>query len=416
MSNLAKLIALVILGLFLYSLILNQSLDLYTDGRLGLLVLGGGLGLILSGLSLARRPDGHRYHWVFLWLLWLPAIAGFFYAPTAGRENASVLYLARDASGYQQLYKIVPGQFTPQQLTSAPASVLDYAPAPNGQSIAYALSDEEIGQSDIWVVDSQGQLTYQLLDCGGDVCRHPTWSPDSRRLLFERGLNMGPGQLAFNARLFWLDVSTGTSTAVFSDPTIIGSQPRLSPNGQWLSYLVPDPNQPLIQLYNLNTNSGRQIQSQTGENGVFHPVVNSFFFTGITLQGESIATHIFEDNLNAPPGTTYNRSGEEALVDDSSLAWSPSGSRLAFTRKPARTAGGKQLWLMAPDGAEQTQLTSDLTLHHGPPKWAPNGRVLLFQRFDTTKPEQPPSIWTLNLGTGVERQIAPAGIQPQWLP
>ena len=266
-----------------------------------------------------------------------------------------------------------------------------------------------------YVINRDGRLAYTLLDCGGDVCRHPTWTPDGRRLLYERGFNMGPGQLPVNQRLFWLDVATQSTVPVFSDPAVLGATPRLSASGEWLSYLVPDASQPLIQLYNLQTNAGRQLHSQTGENGVFHPVVNSFFYTDITLQGESIATHIFEENLNAPPGTVYNRSGERALVSDGSLSWAPSGSRLAFTRKPARVPGGKQLWLMAPDGTEQTQLTNDLDLHHGPPQWSPNGRVLLFQRFDTTQPENPPSIWTLNLGTGVQTQIAPAGTQPQWL-
>ncbi len=423
-----KIITLLMLGLFLYSFVLNQSLPFYVDERLVLLVMISGLGLILAGLSYTRRvpssaepasnspsASGRRFHWSFLWLLWVPVVAGFFYVPMAVNEsNTAVLYLAQDSQDHQQLYKIIPGQFTPQQLTTAAQDVLDYAPAPDGQSIVYTLENES-GSSDIWLIDPDGRLPYQLLDCDGDVCRNPTWTPDGRRLLYDRGFNLGPGQLAVNQRLFWLDVASQTTTPVFSDPTIIGSTPRLSPNGEWLSYLVPDAGLPVIQLYHLPTNSGRQVVSETGENGVFHPVVNSFFFTDIKPQGESVSIHIFEDNLNAPPGTLYNRTGELALVNDGGLSWSPTGSRLAFTRNPARTPTGRQIWLMAPDGSEQRSLTDEPHIHHGPPQWSPNGRVLLFQRFDTTRPQEPPSIWTLNLGTDELRQVTPTGIQPRWV-
>lgn len=419
-----KIITLLMLGLYLYSFILNQSLNFYADARLTLLVLLSGLALMLTGLSYTRQPQiepatvGRRFPWAWLYLLWLPMVAGFFFVPTAvdelGGENTAVLYLANDSQDIQQIYKIIPGQFAPQQLTTAPHNVLDYAPAPDSRSIAYIIENDD-GSTDIWLIDPDGRLPYELYDCASDVCRNPVWTPDGHRLLYDRGFNMGPGQLPVNQRLFWLDIASQTSTALFSDPAVIGYNPRLSPNGEWLSYLVPDAGLPIIQLYHLPTNSGRQIVSETGENGVFHPVLNSFFFTDIKPQGESVAIHIFEDNLDAPPGTLYNRTGELALVNDGGLAWSPAGSRLAFTRNPARTPAGRQIWLMAPDGSEQTSLTNAPEIHHGSLQWSPHGRVLLFQRFDTTRPQEPPSIWTLNLGTNELRQIAPAGIQPRWL-
>jgi Tol biopolymer transport system component len=134
------------------------------------------------------------------------------------------------------------------------------------------------GSSDLWHIDRNGRLPYQLLDCDGDTCRNPIWTPDGRRLIYERGFNMGPGQLPVNQRLFWFDMTSQTTTPVFSDPAVIGANPRLSPDGTWLSYLVPDIALPLIQLYHFPSNSGRQLISETGDNGVFHPTLSTVSF------------------------------------------------------------------------------------------------------------------------------------------
>jgi len=69
---------------------------------------------------------------------------------------------------------------------------------------------------------------------------------------------------------------------------------------------------------------------------------------------------------------------------------------------------------MRPDGTEMQALTNEPGIHHGLPTWSPDGRTLLYQRYDVTQPDGRPAIWSLDIASGSQREIAPEGFLPQW--
>ena len=62
-------------------------------------------------------------------------------------------------------------------------------------------------------------------------------------------------------------------------------------------------------------------------------------------------------------------------VADWSPAWSPDGRSIAFF---SMQAGGRDIWLMRPDGTERRRLTRDGSLNEYP-SWSPDGRTIAFQ-------------------------------------
>jgi Tol biopolymer transport system component len=76
---------------------------------------------------------------------------------------------------------------------------------------------------------------------------------------------------------------------------------------------------------------------------------------------------------------------------------------------------GKQLWLMRADGSEAHYLTDQPNIHHGLPKWSPNGRYLAFQSFPLKELGARPTIWLMDLETKRTQKLT-SGSRPTWLP
>ncbi|GAB4144432.1 MAG: hypothetical protein Fur0021_01010 [Candidatus Promineifilaceae bacterium] len=320
-----------------------------------------------------------------------------------------ILYLAPDAQDRQQLFLAALDDQPAIQLTQSSYDVTDFAVSPDAAHIVYSLTLAD-GSSNLWLMPAAGGDSQLLVDCQGAVCSAPAWSPDGRRLIYERRNPVLAGAPPGPPRLWWVDVASGQSVPVFADSQWLGMSPRLSPDGRWLSYNAPFTQQ--VQAYNLETGQIVTMPSQTGEPTAWSPDSRELLLTEIQIQGEQFAIHIFSANVYS--NTLTNLSGG-LNVSDGFPTWSFDGQWIAFNRKLPRAPMGKQLWLMRPNGRDTRQLTQDADVHHGPPHWSPDGRYLLFQRFVLTRPSEP-GIWLIDVTTQTQQEIARIGIQPAWLP
>ncbi len=321
-----------------------------------------------------------------------------------------LLYIAWDeARSGNQLFTIAPDGSGRVQLTQEPLNVLDYAIAPDGQTIAYTATRED-GGSDLWLIDASGANRRELLACPEGACSQPVWSPDSRRLIYERRTYSQPGAPVGPPRLWWLELNTRQTTAVFQDSQWVALGAQFSADSQWLSYISPQSQD--ILVYNLETGQNITLNNGSGEPASWHPLQNILLAAQVKLEDEAFSIHL--TRLDVGDETTQNLSGD-LDVNDGWATFSPDGTWIAFTRKTVQANEGKQIWLMHPDGTAATNITQSSEIHFGPPAWSPDGRFLTFQGYALAQSDQP-AIWVYELATEKITQVVVPGIHPSWLP
>ncbi len=151
----------------------------------------------------------------------------------------------------------------------------------------------------------------------------------------------------------------------------------------------------------------------------------------IAFQRESeTANEIWAVNADGSHLIRLTRHDEGCLPEsgtcDSSPAWSPDGTQIAFARDTGTIEEeNKGIWVMDADGTDQHQVTQldkpGLGLDRSP-QFSPDGRRLVFERLNVrdARPVDGIALWVLNLNTGREHRITPyvlnAGDTPEWSP
>lgn len=322
-----------------------------------------------------------------------------------------VLYLGWNEADRNQLFVVPIGGGDPIALTPPESDILDYGVSPDGMTIAYSVFREDSG-SDLWRVPAGGGQPTLLLACPGAACSGPVWSPAGGRLLYERRNQAGPGGAPGAPRLWWLDTTTGQTSPLFEDSQWLGRAASFSSDGRWLAYAAPLAQE--VQAYNLETGQTITQRSYTGERPAWHPAGDTFLFSDVFADAQSYDIRLLQ--IDVTTGITTPLSGLQAGINDGAAVWSPDGRWIALERKIGQETRGKQLWLMRADGSEARPLTNEPDVNHAMPAWSPDGRYLVFQRYPLTEAWADPAIWLYDTETGEMRQLAPAGLQPTWLP
>lgn len=343
------------------------------------------------------------------------------------RDAAPILFLRPDDTGHAQLFLLPAPDGTPRALTEAARGpgldVIDFAVSPGASAIAYS-AFVDTGGTALRLVSANGRDDRLVLDCPSDECSGVVWSPDGRRLVYERRA-LRDGR-AGQPRLYWLDLDTGETRPLVEGDDTPNYGAVFSPDGNWLSYVSPA-NEGIV-LYHLADGRQRLLPSRAGRPAAWSPdsadvVIGDLVVSGTIIAPggedvpetgqESSAVYLYRVSL-ADEGSRQ-RLSPEASIEDSVPSWSPDGQWIAFGRRPAQTVTGRQLWLMRADGSDARSLTNEPSVFHGPPNWSPDGRFLLFQRYDPSDPAGASSVWLLDVQAGELVQVIDTAFQPAWL-
>ncbi len=249
---------------------------------------------------------------------------------------------------------------------SASPSVAELVTSQNGE-IAFA-SVRDGGVPRIFTMDSDGGNVTRLVALGGSM--EPAWSKDGSRLAFVnfgigngmQGLKIAEG---FRRPARWL-----TKHSLLARKLVTDRSPSWSPDGRRVVFqrlFYPDSRSgPRSDLFVIEAN-GRNLRRLVagGKEPDWSPDGRRIAFTsGVRGLGEKIYVY----NLRA--ATKRRISG--GAGDDASPNWSPDGKQLAFA---SLRQGRSGLYVINADGTGQRGLPRTLR-EYTTPAWAPDGREI----------------------------------------
>jgi acylaminoacyl-peptidase len=331
---------------------------------------------------------------------------------------AAALALALTAPGYAQ----------PSKPALKPIDVFDLQWAadpevsPDGRNIAYVRMGFDIktdrARGSVWLVGADGKNERPL--SGAPTSGSPRWSHDGTRIAYIARAADGSAQLF----MYW--VASGISAPI-SNFTESPSGLAWSPDGRWLAFIMPVPQErkPLkVELPETPKNAkwaeppkliDRMVYRADGE-GYLPSTYNQVFIVSADGGGARQLTHGDFDHQGPPAFTAdgsailvganrhadaeYNPLDSEiyridladgslhALTDrrgpDSHPVPSPDGKHIAYLGFDDKQLGHQatQLYVMDSDGSHSRSLTAALDRDAASPKWLADSKTLVFQYDD----------------------------------
>lgn len=308
--------------------------------------------------------------------------------------------------------------------------VYDFGVSYDGEQVAYSALNEQKGY-DIWIVDRNGKNAREAADCGKARCTSPAWSSDGGILAYSRqevngsvlsatdtahsqNGESGAGNAETGKPRIWtLDLATGKTNPLYSDPQITGSSPAWSPDGRKIAFI--DEGAGGIRIMDLQTGKDVLVQAKT-------PVIGSWSQDSASLAYSDLDSSDLP-SVGAAFEVTFPQGNNSLLFDKGPAnsdygapVLSPDGRWFAVGVRFVEGPPSRQLWLLNQDGTRQKVISGDNLVTHGAYSWSPDGEALVFQQFSLGSSTATPDVVVWDLESSKFQTIANKAAQPRWLP
>ena len=219
------------------------------------------------------------------------------------------------------------------------------------------------GPTKLFVMNADGTGVSQLTS-GPGTDETPQWSPDGRRIAFVSDQGGGRPEI-------WVVGADGKNRRQVTRHGTAAIHPHWAGDGRRIIYCVLREKPERYEIHVVDADSGAIIQLTRGGIDtfpVYSPDGHRIVFRRI-VEGNS---EVFV--MDADGGHARNLTNHPAF--DGWPAWSPDGGRIVFA---SNRSGEYRIWVMKADGSEARQVV-EVPGRCTSPKWSPDGKWISFDR------------------------------------
>lgn len=265
--------------------------------------------------------------------------------------------------------------------------VSDPQVSPDGRQVVYVVSvitdpAKNKSHSNLWLADTDGKSPPRQLTSTDKKDRHPRWSPDGKKILFES--NRGG-----NTQLWTIDLGGGEARQLTKVSTEAGNAvwSRDGAHVAFVSAVFPEfSDKPFAESDKLNKNRLEELENSP----VKVRTSNSLFFRHWDSYVENKRQHLFVMKADgtgihdATPGDRDAFPTSSTFSSGDNFTFSPDGKFLIFTAVPAKD----EAWSTNYDicrvpidntSKEWENLTKDNTAADNAPEFSPDGSKLAYR-------------------------------------
>ncbi len=255
-------------------------------------------------------------------------------------------------------------------MLATPTPVPSVTPGPSGEPrIVFSGARASAGGlTKVFFLNSDGSGERRLTSSTVPQMEvHPVWSPDGSRIALSVPEGSGHAIAVVNA--------DGSNLRVLTEGGLY-NLPTWSPDGAQIAFSFGDG----IIVMNADGSNRRTVLRRLAGDEYrkmsWSPDGSRIAFASTRGKPTNHDTD-FEIFTMRPDGSDI-RQLTDNNVPDHNPAWRPDGAKIAFdSNRPAPT----NIWLMNPDGSQQTKLTNDFILGVSAPAWSQDGSQIAYGGF-----------------------------------
>lgn len=289
------------------------------------------------------------------------------------------------------------------------------ASAKNGR-IAFIRRPAVDGDYDIWTMRPNGKNLVNLTADSDAFDAYPRWRTDGRKIAFisNRGTTADPGPQA-DTEIFVMNAD-GSKVRQITFNADDDEAPSWSPDGRKIVFqrdFDPVFEQTDYDLFTMNADGTRQ-RNITDSPGI------SEYEAAWSPNGRRIAFASDRDGDDEIYTMSPDGSRVQQLIfndaAESGASWSPDGHKIAFY---SDRDGNEEIYTMRANGSDQTRLTFDVAPDFFP-DWSPDGRRIAFaSERDATENKDNAEIYTMLADGGNQTRLTRTPDRengPDWQP